>query len=76
MAAAKPMQPTQDAGVYISSTQKFAGEKAPERTANRGGGSGGMQNVGNSIGDIPSVKLYAPPGGASSFGVSTGATIY
>ena len=56
------------------------------RTANRGGGAGGMQNVGNSIGvsplfsllpaakfyrvtlsqDVPSVKLHAPPGGASS----------
>lgn len=36
------------------------------RTACRGGGAGGMQNVGNSIGDVPSVKLHAPPGGSSS----------
>jgi SPIRAL1-like protein len=43
------------------------------RTACRGGGAGGMQNVGNSIGDIPSVKLHAPPGGSSS--IAFGAAI-
>jgi len=38
------------------------------RTASRN--TGGLQNVGNTIGDVPSVKLHAPPGGAStiSFG--------
>ena len=40
-------------------------EPSLHRTANRGGGAGGMQNVGNSIGDIPSVRLHAPPGGTS-----------
>ena len=49
--------------------------KAPERTANRAGGAGGMQNVGNSIGDVPSVRLYAPPGGGSSFTAAGGATM-
>jgi len=42
------------------------GTEGPIRTANRGAGAGGMQNVGNSIGDVPSVRLHAPPGGASS----------
>merc|ERR1712227_1188806 len=49
-----------------ASMQPLDGQDAPKRTASRGGGAGGMQNVGNSIGDIPSVKLHAPPGGSSS----------
>ena len=44
--------------------ENFEG-KPPQRTASRGVGAGGMQNVGNSIGEIPSVKLHAPPGSAS-----------
>eukprot|EP00656_Telonema_subtile_P051120 TRINITY_DN680_c0_g1_i2.p1 TRINITY_DN680_c0_g1~~TRINITY_DN680_c0_g1_i2.p1 ORF type:complete len:271 (+),score=62.55 TRINITY_DN680_c0_g1_i2:699-1511(+) len=38
--------------------------KAPNRTASRN--TGGLQNQNNTIGDVPSVKLHAPPGGASS----------
>jgi len=36
------------------------------RTAQRAPSQGGSQNVGNTIGDTPSVKLHAPPGGVSS----------
>jgi len=46
--------------------QHMYGSGVAQRTASRGGGAGGMQNVGNSIGDIPSVRLHAPPGGGSS----------
>ena len=41
------------------------------RTAARG--TGGLQNCNNTIGDVPSVKLHAAPGGTSSlcFGDAT-----
>jgi len=39
---------------------------APSRTAARSGGQGGSQNTDNTLGDVPSVRLYAPPGGSSS----------
>jgi len=54
-------------GGYVPSTQNFGdGAKAAARTASRGASQGGSQNVGNTIGSVPSVKLHAPPGGASS----------
>lgn len=64
---AMPDAPVMDNGM-------FEAPVGGSRTANRGGGAGGMQNVGNTIGEVPSVKLHAPPGGASAFG-STGATM-
>eukprot|EP00658_Telonema_sp_P-2_P009494 TRINITY_DN1354_c0_g1_i2.p1 TRINITY_DN1354_c0_g1~~TRINITY_DN1354_c0_g1_i2.p1 ORF type:complete len:258 (+),score=29.22 TRINITY_DN1354_c0_g1_i2:390-1163(+) len=51
---------------YHSSDAPFANHQGPKlgRTANRN--TGGLQNQGNTIGDVPSVKLHAPPGGTSS----------
>jgi len=49
-----------------ASTGFEVGGKPPARTAARACAQGGSQNVGNTIGDVPSVKLHAPPGGSSS----------
>jgi len=52
--------------------QDFSTHKS--RTANRASGAGALQNTGNTIGDVPSVKLHHAPGGNSSicFGEDSG----
>jgi hypothetical protein len=52
--------------VAYGATGMDVGGKPAARTASRGASQGGSQNVGNTIGSVPSVKLHAPPGGASS----------